>query len=182
MYIDIKHKYKSKTFYFNQYFGFLQTCDGKKTINYNNILSKKFEKASEIVDNPYKIKKTTHKKHDDLYISNTIYLYARLLVFCSRHFYPLIWALSYLRLNIFENSADSINVFCRIFPKNQHVLCLSRSIFAATTSKRFKDYGSMFIGVFHPSRHMHAWIIEDETNPCWFDNEWINFQPVAIMI
>jgi len=39
----------------------------------------------------------------------------------------------------------------------------------------------IFIGVFLPSKSMHAWIIEDGIQPDPSDTMWINFQPVAVL-
>ena len=37
----------------------------------------------------------------------------------------------------------------------------------------------IFIGVFLPTKLMHAWIIESGELADQFDDIWINFQPVA---
>jgi hypothetical protein len=46
-------------------------------------------------------------------------------------------------------------------------------------SRKFADMGVVLIGVFLPSRSLHAWIIEDGMQPDSSDKQWINFQPVA---
>ena len=65
--------------------------------------------------------------------------------------------------------------------RNQRVLCLPRSIFIATTSRRFKGNGALFIGCFFPFRHMHAWVIEDGMQADVYDRGWIMFTPLAMM-
>ena len=80
----------------------------------------------------------------------------------------------------FEDASQAIVFFRNHKPgKIQNDLCLSRSLFAASTSKKFKKKGVVFIGVFLPSKSMHAWIIEDGIQPDPSDYMWINFQPVA---
>jgi hypothetical protein len=80
----------------------------------------------------------------------------------------------------FEESSSAIAFFRQqMFAYRQDTLCLSRSLFAASTSKRFADAGVLFIGVFLPSRCMHAWIIEDGRQPDCQDSMWVNFRPVA---
>lgn len=109
-------------------------------------------------------------------------LYARMLVWCWRHCYPLIYMMSHLRLSIFETAGDANLAFRKILTgRKQSVLCLPRSIFIATTSKRFKEHGTMFIGCFFPSRHMHAWVVEDGMHSDVFDTQWIMFTPLVMM-
>jgi hypothetical protein len=80
----------------------------------------------------------------------------------------------------FESSAAAIAFFRNHTSRSQqNSLCLPRSLFAASTSRRFKASGVLFIGVFLPSRAMHAWIIENACQPDADDSMWINFRPVA---
>jgi hypothetical protein len=82
----------------------------------------------------------------------------------------------------FEDSSAAIALFRQrtaAFPQN--TLCLPRSLFAASASRRFAKTGVLFIGVFLPSRSMHAWIIEDGRQPDFEDPMWVNFQPVAAL-
>lgn len=182
MYRNICSIYNGRMYIFNPLFGFLRS-----TVMHGNTaecidLGGKGNSAFKIVINPYNVnpRDVLFTKH--LNIPFWTKWYAKFLVFSYKHFYPLFYLCSHLRLNAFENSITAINVFCSIIPKNQKILCLPRSVFAATTSRKFKNNGAMFIGVFHPSRHMHAWIIEDNCNPCSFDNNWINFTPISIMV
>lgn len=85
-------------------------------------------------------------------------------------------------MNMFKNAFEATMFFCEAIEANQMKLCLPRSIFVATTSKQFKETGVMFIGIFHPTRHMHAWIIEDGIQPYINDNLWINYTPVSVMV
>lgn len=82
---------------------------------------------------------------------------------------------------VFDNTTEAFIAYRKMLPgKRQKDLCLPRAFFAASTSKNFKKKGVIFIGVFLPSKNLHAWIIEDGMQPDPFDNMWINYQPVAI--
>ena len=39
----------------------------------------------------------------------------------------------------------------------------------------------MYIGIFLPSRNMHAWVIEDNLQTDEWDNYWILYQPLMMM-
>lgn len=110
-------------------------------------------------------------------------LWARLLTGLCAHCYPFAYLCSRLRLNLFDNAGDASQFYYSVYPsfKRQRVLCLPRAIFIATTSKRFKEHGVMFIGSFLPTVRMHAWVVEDGSNADIYDNQWICFQPVMMM-
>jgi hypothetical protein len=82
----------------------------------------------------------------------------------------------------FCNATAAVVAFRSIIPlSQQETLCLPRSLFAAQTSLKFAKSGVVFIGVFLPSRSMHAWIIEDGVQPDRLDSIWLNFRPVAAL-
>ena len=121
-------------------------------------------------------------KSNEVKISSISKIYAHFLVWAARYCYPLIYLLSHLRLNIYDDAQQASWVFQQcIKGKQQKLLCLSRSIFIATTSKRFKEHGTMYIGIFLPSRNMHAWVIEDNLQTDEWDNYWILYQPLIMM-
>lgn len=133
----------------------------------------------ECINNPYKA-----AKPEQTYCCMTnryIRLYGLLLVWCSKHCYPILYLLSYLRLNIYDSGEDACNVFCRIHPSKQEILCLSRSVFVATTSRRFKSEGTMVVGALLPSHSLHAWVMENGKNVCKNDVYWTNYRPLAFM-
>ena len=180
--IGLQSIYKDKIYHFNPFLGCLISKSYKGKVNHNPTLSStlKVKKALEIIHNPFIIG-SYRKENNIIKIGKFINYYAHLLIWCYHNFYPGLYLLSKLRLNHFSNSTEAIKVFCKIHPKNQNQLCFPRSIFAVTTSKRFKKHGVLFIGVFHPSRHMHAWVIEDGVNAYQYDNIWTNFTPVALI-
>lgn len=137
-------------------------------------------KNLQCVNNPFLVPRPQNEI-TDLPLNICLRLYGRLLIWLSRHFYPMLYLMSFLRLNIFRNGTDAARAFALIEPKNQHILCLSRSIFIATTSRKFKMHGTLFIGALLPSRSLHAWVMENGANVCAGDVYWTNYTPLAIM-
>lgn len=185
MFCVLSTVYKDKVYKFSPYTGLLFS----RKFSQNNLVNKfnnypdnlKCKITFEIIKNPFLIQ----KKEIAIRLENKrwIKLYAKLCVWMYRHFYFGLFILSHLRLNVFESSLDATNEFCRIIgEEQQRNLCLPRSIFGATTSKRFKKEGVLFIGVFPPSRQLHAWIIEGNYSGWNHDYLWINYTPISIMI
>jgi len=82
----------------------------------------------------------------------------------------------------FENAKEAVDFFNeRTTHLNRNTLCLPRSIFSAAQSRAFSNYGAILIGVFLPSRAMHAWIIEKGCQPDQWDPTWVNYRPVAAL-
>jgi len=141
----------------------------------------KVKQSLQFVTEPYALQKvqTSYPITSNL-SSVSIRLYAKFLIKLCKISFSLSRLLLFYNFKAFENSADAIIAFRRIFPNSvQKDLCLPRAIFAASTSKKFKEKGVIFVGVFLPSKSMHAWVIEDGMQPDPYDNMWINFQPVA---
>lgn len=182
MYQSIPSLFNHRKYTFLSWLGVLRSVPDLRPEESVTFRSQKQEETYSIVLNPYLAEPTDPVNCADAHYPRWIRLYARLLVWSHKRCYPLLWLFSHLRMNRFENSDEAITAFCRVIHQKQQLLCMPRSVFAATTSREFKKSGAMFIGVFHPSRHMHAWIIENGHNPCRFDNIWINFKPVCMMI
>ena len=175
MYRKLYTCFQGKTYDFSPFFGVLWSKSGSQDT------LKRYDSSLEYVDNPFLLQQ---REVDDIANSNKSYgvrLYIRLLIFCCKYFYPLAFLLSHLRLRIYSNAAEACLVFRELAKGEQRLLCLPRSIFMATTSKRFKHHGAMYIGVFLPSRHMHAWVIEDGMHTDILDDCWIEYTPVSVM-
>lgn len=183
---NINNNFNNKSYKFIAYFGIL--CKLRNTRNIRLPLSNsqgkltKYKLLLDCVNNPYLLSPPVHTKQNTK-ISKFARIYANLLVWLYQHFYFGLYLFSKLSFNLFPNATEATDVFCEItgFDK-QNILCLPRSIFAATTSKRFKNHGGMFIGVHFPSRHLHAWVIEDKRNAWKLDSMWINYTPVSVML
>lgn len=136
--------------------------------------------ALEQVREPYLLnirKRTT----TPIRIPLTIRLYARMLTWLCRHAFLLgrLWAK--IPLKYYLDAGVATEVYYRLYPgEQQRKLCLPRAFFARSTSRRFKNHGTMFVGAFLPSVQMHAWVIEDGMHADVYDDNWINFAPVAI--
>lgn len=116
---------------------------------------------------------STHKK--------IAYKLAKVYTFLCLKSFLFVRLLSLVRFQIFETTEEAIFFYRKVFPNKQQNLCLPRALFAACTSKSFKKNGVIFIGVFLPSKAMHAWIIEEDKQPDIYDDIWICYQPVAVM-
>lgn len=179
MYHLISTVVRGKSYTFLPVWGYTVSNRSSKT---STILTTKAGRIMNFVENPYAISLNSYPTVQRRHFSLRLRLYARALVWAHANFYPLVWALSHLRMGLFENAMEATDAFCQIIGyQNQRLLCLPRSIFAATTSRQFKHNGAMFIGGFLPTRHMHAWIIENGQNAYRYDYSWINYKPLAVM-
>lgn len=184
MYISIDRILDHKHFHFNSFWGFLiskpQRSSDIEISNPPKCNCSKWDVNYNAVENPYECSRAC--KPSSIINNSFLKYYARFLIWSYQHCYCFVWLCSFLRLSVFENGEESCQAFFDAHPTNQRVLCLPRSIFIATTSKKFKKSGVMFIGSFFPSRRMHAWVMEDGHNCCPYDNCWINYTPVCAMI
>jgi hypothetical protein len=105
----------------------------------------------------------------------------RILRLCKTNFWLARCYASLLRPK-FQSAREAVNFFNEITSHLDHdTLCLPRSLFAAAHSHAFRQSGAVLIGIFLPSRSMHAWIIEDGCQPDPQDSMWINYRPVAAL-
>ena len=107
--------------------------------------------------------------------------FARKLIRFSRRQFLCARLYASWRTPLFATAREAILFFRQHAEGDQEELCLARALFAAKTSRMFADHGAVVIGVFLPSRAMHAWVIEgnEMADPC--DGIWINYQPVAML-
>lgn len=184
MYISLDKLINNKVYHFNTFFGLLVSRRNKECIKkYRRRIicnNEKMQINLRAVENPYDCSMTKTRQCKD--VNRLIVVYARFLIWSYKYCYCLLWLCSHLRLSIFTDGEEACEVFYKAHQRNQRVLCLPRSIFIATTSKKFKKCGVMFIGSFFPSRRMHAWVMEDGHNCCEKDNCWINYTPLCAMI
>lgn len=148
--------------------------------DHNSIKILRIKEIMAPVDNPFLLeyRGCASVEHVSIFIRE----YAKLLVFSYRHCYLLFFLLSFLRFPVFDDAGVSNMVFRSIFNQDKQTsLCLPRSVFIATTSKRFNKHGAMFIGVFLPTRNMHAWVIEDNSVADVFDYTWTMYTPISIL-
>ena len=95
-----------------------------------------------------------------------------------------VWGPEPRMQDLFADAGDAAMFYYYVYPdmRRQHTLCLPRALFIATTSKRFKKHGTLFIGTFLPTVRMHAWVMEDGMQADRYDNQWIYYRPVQMML
>ena len=179
MYKSLPHIFEGQTFRFNRRFGWLTA---KRTV-----VKEEYSLPTEAVrrlapvENPFLAKQAEEQKKI-VKPGGFATLYARMLVFLCKHAYVVAHALCHLRLGLFPDAVSAADAFREATKdKKQNLLCLPRSIFIATTSRRFRQGGAMFIGVFLPSHNMHAWVIEDGVVADRYDKYWILYTPLLMM-
>jgi len=150
-------------------------------------LSKKISKSLHFCNQPYSLnRKSIESKAASVEPNFNLPLLSKrasqLVYLCRANLFCLAYKyISFLKPS-FENSSQAIDFFRhQVYSKPQDSLCLPRSLFAASASKRFAESGVIVIGVFFPTRSMHAWIIEDGRQPDRHDSMWVNFRPVAMI-
>jgi hypothetical protein len=173
--------YKGKVYRINKTFGFLLEYFIYE--KYKAELPKKIEVLFKQVNNPYLLKQTTEIPKNNITPKKPFYtkFLAKLFTFLCLQSFLFVRVLACFRFPIFNTTVEAILFYRKLYPSEQQNLCLPRSLFAACTSKTFKKNGGLFIGVFLPSRAMHAWIVEEGKQPDPFDDIWICYQPVAVM-
>ena len=171
--------FSGKTFLFNSIIGVLLVKDDTEECIKKKIPTQVFNQY-QLVLNPFLIKSSTNKI-EEFKVNLRAKLFAKLMVFTCKRSFLLARFLTKISIIKFDSTKTAIATFKKIYPSSLHqrTLCLPRTLFAIATSKTFKKNGTAFIGVFLPSKKMHAWIIEDETNPDPNDDGWICYQPLV---
>jgi len=144
-------------------------------------MPEKIHQALELCDKPYQLAASAPATNEPSPKANTIdedRSAMRLVRLCRNNFF-MSRLFAGLPTPSFETASTAIRHFREIVPGNQKTLCFSRALYAAKTSSQFSKSGVVFIGVFLPSRSMHAWVIEDRQQPDPQDTYWTNFRPVA---
>lgn len=175
MYTQLPAFFKERYYIFDKYRGCLYVTDATTTTD-------RTDKLDPYIENPFLLKKRVGQTIDKNQVGLMSKFYAKLLIWFCNHCYFMAYLISHINFSVFDN-ADIANKAFRLCTKGykQNTLCLPRAIFIATTSKKFKKHGCMYIGCFFPSRHMHAWVIEEGMNADIYDNIWICYTPVIKM-
>lgn len=173
--------YNTKVYRIHKIFGFLLEYNSFEKVDIK--LPNKIRVLYEQLANPYLLSPVVELKERYKYHKKLIYteFIARLFTFLCLRSFLFVRLLSNFRIPIFMSTEEAILFYRRLYPGQQKKLCLPRSLFAACTSKSFKNEGALFIGVFLPSRAMHAWILEEGKQPDPYDDIWICYQPVSVM-
>lgn len=179
--VKLQIKYRDKFFYFNHYFGLLVSYFKSKGNTSANICDPKIQRYINLINNPFLVCTTYPKKINNKNTKKWIRYYALFLMWLNKHIPAILFRLTFLKLNVFDNAIEAADYFCSLNPSEQDRLCLPRSIFSMTTSKEFKSNGVFIVGIFLPSKHLHAWVMENDKNTFRYDNIWINYSPLLII-
>ncbi len=180
--ITLNVEFQNKVFCFDKMRGCL--LYGELDNDRKQSIMQQDETLMQNVLNPFMLNPTSLSPLDGIQNTRMLTMYAKSLTWLCRHCYPIAyWISKVVSLNVFADAQQAILFYRRVYPfaEEQRRLCLPRAIFAATTSRKFKKQGVMYIGTFLPSTQMHAWIIEDNQQPDMWDNEWICYNPVYML-
>ena len=170
----------SNVYYFFEPFSGLLLSKPRKSTFQNTRDNTKLNSFLGLNNQPYKLSSTSSESVSFNKGGFLVRLYAILLTKIFKFNFFLGRLFSRIGFRCFSNSKEAIAFFRKyIYPIQQNDLCLARTLFAAATSKKFKENGVIFIGIFLPSKSMHAWIIEDGAHTDPQDGIWLNYQPVA---
>lgn len=180
-FVPISAKYKTSEFRIHKILGLLLEFVNQERTKVD--LPNKIKSQYLIVANPYLLRSNTQSESLNEYSDPPVYAHylAKIYTFLCLRSFIFVRLLSQSHFPIFNTAEEAILFYQKLYPKQQQNLCLPRSLFAACTSKSFKNSGALFIGVFLPSKAMHAWIMEEEKQPDIYDDIWICYQPVAVM-
>ena len=168
-------------YFFEPFSGLLLSKIGKLTCQISGYDSK-LDFFLRLNNQPYKLSCNSFERKSIKKENSLLDFYAVLLTKFVKLNFTLGKVLTDLGRSNFSNSNEAIAYYRKhIYPNRQNDLCLPRVLFAAATSKIFKESGVIFIGVFLPSKSMHAWIIEDGAHTDPEDGIWLNYQPVAAL-
>lgn len=162
--------------------GSLLSEDAEKRPKHLTELPDRVKLALDLNDEPYTLRPFNPPDTEHVKVPIWLRIHARLMVLTCRFSFSLGRMLASLRLPVHANAKEAIIAFRNMFPgEAQKELCLPRSLYAVATSREFRNSGVVFIGVFLPSRSMHAWVIEDGQQADPFDGVWLNQRPVAVI-
>jgi hypothetical protein len=166
-------------YFFEPISGMLLSSYGKSRIQ-NDKDNTKLNSYLDLNNQPYKLSSISSESVSFKKEGSLVRFYAILLTKIVRFNFFLGRVFATLGCRYFSDSKEAVAFFRKhICPSQQNDLGLARTLFGAATSKKFKESGVVFIGVFLPSKSMHAWIIEDGVHTDPQDGIWINYQPVA---
>lgn len=149
--------------------------------NSQNKFPKKVVNALEYCNNPYMCKVNSEPEiiYSEDRQNRLIGIYNKFIKIDNNRFYfNRIYSSfkNYLFLDTHEAIANIWYLPIKTDLKRQ--MCLQRTFLAAKISESFESKGIIFIGAFLPTGNMHAWIIEDGTQPDSNDRVWINYRPL----
>lgn len=168
--------FRHQHFVFSPFWGWLRRVRQSSAMPQ---LTEKEERAMHAVRNPFSAPLPTWAEQQE--VSRGMERWAKLLRWAAHHCFPLLRLLMCFQWNAYPDGRAAVRAFRQLFPsEQQRLLCMSRAAFVATTSRRFRDQGVLFVGAFLPSVQMHAWVVEDGQLVDAGDKIWICYTPIAL--
>jgi hypothetical protein len=141
----------------------------------------KIQSALEIIKKPYKCCLPLESFHEIPLHKQALTerYYKNLASIGSGWFFPSVFYASMID-PIYDSTIEAMTAISSIDDEriNRFDRCLQRTLTAVKTSKSFKRDGVLFIGALLESLEMHAWIIEEGSQPDLQDRNWINYRPL----
>jgi hypothetical protein len=145
----------------------------------------KIKQALFCIDQPYNVKwshlprfpEIEHSKKDEISSFN------RTLFKLGNKNFLLSILYSFYTSSKFKTTTEAFSFISTL--ENHHYgseNCFQRSLLAAKISRSFKDKGVLFIGAEICSFNMHAWVIEEDSQPDFEDRVWINYRPLLAIV
>ena len=145
------------------------------------LFSEKINEALLLINNPYELKWTSKPINYslDLKAFNKINNYNKFLFSLGNKNFLLSILYSTIGNKYFDTTKDAFSYISKL---ENHEYgsenCFQRCLLAAKISRSFKNFGVIFIGAELSTFNMHAWIIENKTQPDFGDRVWINYRPL----
>jgi hypothetical protein len=180
-------KYRSLTltcngeyYFFEPFTGMLLKAKVRNGTNPKPAIKKRVFDYVRLNAQPYALPPVEFTTAETFSKSRTAILYAKFLTCLLKLQFSFGRICLFFNRPCFTHTKEALSFYRKnIYPNKQNDLCLARCFFAAATSKSFRKNGVLFIGVFLPSKSMHAWILEDGAHTDPQDHIWINYEPVA---
>jgi hypothetical protein len=148
-----------------------------KNESHNEIVSD----AIYFINNPYELKWSPNPNivHLDSKANDKINFYNKILFRIGNKKFLLSILFSVCGGKYFETTLEAFSYISKLenFEYGSEN-CFQRCLLAAKLSKSFKKNGVIFIGAELSTFNMHAWIIENKTQPDLEDRVWINYRPL----
>jgi hypothetical protein len=147
-------------------------------------LPEKVADALRYCNSPYLCQPYDTIFHKKLEINKDIFIRLnrmhRIFVYLSNKRFFLSKQYASFRNLLFPTTTEAIMAISQIALQREQMgkFCLQRTLLALKTSKSFQENGVLFIGALLPTTNMHAWIIENGTQPDIYDREWIHYRPL----
>ena len=145
------------------------------------VFTKKIQSSIYYINNPYEIVWEHNKENliinEDLFLKIKSFNKKLFTIGNSQFIRSILY--SYFQYKVFEKTKDAFSYIADLEDhKYGSENCFQRTLLAAKTSKTFKKDGVLFIGAELSSFNMHAWIIENNSQPDFEDRAWINYRPL----